>query len=712
MKTAVLILMILLVSCTSEKTQKKPSVENEMKLGRNKLTYPETPKKPVVDEYFGVKVIDNYRWLEDDESEEVKKWNKEQNEFTKNYLNEKLKKQITEKYKKMFNYTKYSNLFKKGEYYFYFKNDGLQNQSVFYGTKDLNKEAKVIIDPNKLSKDGTVSLGTISINKDASLMVYSLSESGKDNQIYFIKDLKTLKDYPEKMLYMRYSSIAFTKDGFYYGRYPDPSTVKKGEETLNHKLYYHKFNTLQKEDKLIYSEPENPMHAFSPAITNDGKYLIIYVWQGTSPNSMVYYKDLSVKNSKIKKLFDKYDAYYEIIGNYDNIFYVLTDKNAPNKRIFKVDINNPEKITEILKEDVQKNIKSAFVSNNSLFVNYMKDVHNEISVFDLNGKFLKNIELPSIGSAYIKGSQENNDVFITFTSFLYPGVIYKYDFKNNKLTEVFKSDLNFKKENYEVKQIFYESKDKTKIPMFIVYKKGIELDGKNPLLLYGYGGFNISLTPWFSTIRLLWMQSGGIFALANIRGGGEYGEEWHRSGMLEKKQNVFDDFIFAAKYLIKNKYTNPKKLAIMGGSNGGLLVAAVMTQKPELFGAVICMVPLTDMLRYHKFLVGHYWIPEYGNAENSKKEFEYLYKYSPYHNVKQDYYPATLIATADSDDRVAPLHARKFAAILQEKNKSYEPILLRIKSKSGHGHGMSTEQIIDEQSDIYTFLFDIFDMKL
>ena len=704
----ILIISIPLVSCSTTKENKKGN--KKMKLGRNKLTYPKTPEKKTIKDYFGVKVIDNYSWLEDDNNLAVKEWIKKQNDFTLNYINKNLKDKIAEKYRKMFNYKKYSSLFKKGGYYFYFKNNGLQNQSVLYRTDNLEKEGDIIIDPNKFSDDGSISLGNIFINQDASLMVYSISESGKDNQTYYIKNLKTLKNYPEKLLYMRYTSIAWTDNGFYYGRYPDPKTVKKGEETLNHKIYFHIPGTPQKEDKLIYQEPQNPEYAFSPQITEDGKYLIIYVWKGTSPNTMIYYKNLKEKNSEIKKLFDKFDAFYDIIGNQDNTFYILTDKNAPNKRIFKIDINT-KKEEEILNEDLKKTIDYAFLSNNSIFVNYMKDVHNEISIFDMTGKLTRNIKLPSIGTASIRGNQSNKEVFVTFTSFLYPGIIYYYDFDKDNLNEIFKTELNFNKNNYTVKQIFYKSKDGTKIPMFIVHKKGIKQNGNNPVILYGYGGFNVSLTPWFSTIRLLWMQNGGIFALANIRGGGEYGEKWHKAGILENKQNVFDDFIYAAKYLISNKYTNSSKLAIMGGSNGGLLVAAVTVQKPKLFGAVICQVPLTDMLKYHKFLVGHYWIPEYGNAENSKKEFEYLYKYSPYHNVKEDYYPSILITTADSDDRVAPLHARKFAAILQKRNKSYNPVLLRVKNKSGHGHGMSTKQIIDEQSDIYAFLFDIFGME-
>jgi len=680
--------------------------EEEVKLGRNKLSYPKTTEKIVENDYFGTIVKDPYQWLEDDKTDDVKAWVKAQNDFTKKYLKKNLKEKIAKKYRKLFNYAKYHSLMKKGDYYFYYKNDGLQAQSVFYRTKDLKKEAEVVIDPNKLSKDGTTSLGSIYLTKDASIMAYGVSEAGKDDQTYYIKNLKTNKLYNEKLINMRHSSIAWNGNkGFYYGRFPESST-------LNHKLYYHKLGTEQKDDKLIYKEDKFPKHAFAPDVTEDGKYLLIYVWEGTSHNTMIYYKDLSVKNSKIVKLFDKFDASYEIIGNIKNTFYVLTDKNAPKKRIFTLNILNKEKKeVEIIKEDKEKTIETAFISNNSLFIKYMKDVHSEISVFKLNGEYIKDIELPTVGSAGISGKQANNKVFITFTSFLYPGVIYEYNFKTNKLTEIFKTELDFNKDEYVAKQIFYKSKDGTKIPMFIVHKKGLKLDGNNPTLLYGYGGFNISLTPWFSTIRLLWMQNGGIFAIANLRGGGEYGEDWHKAGMLDKKQNVFDDFIYGAKYLINNKYTNSKKLAIMGGSNGGLLVSAVMVQRPKLFGAVICAVPLTDMLKFHKFLVGHYWTVEYGNAENSKEEFDYLYKYSPYHNVKDADYPATMVTTADSDDRVAPLHARKFAAMLQKHNTSYNPMLLRVKSKSGHGHGMSTEQIIDEQSDIYTFLFDIFGME-
>jgi len=697
-------------------------VKVEKKASSAIMAYPKTMEKTVEDNYHGTIVKDNYRWLEDDNSKDVKSWTKAQNAFTKASLNPEIKAKIAKRYKKLFNYAKYNSVMKKGDYYFYYKNDGLQAQSVFYRTKKIGEKPEVVIDPNKLSKDGTTSLGAVYLTKDATLMAYGLSEGGKDSQTYYIKDLKTGKVYPEKLINMRHSSIAWNGNkGFYYGRYPDPKTVKKGEATFNHKLYYHKLGDTQDKDTLIYEDKENKRYAFAPMVTEDGKYLLIYVWQGTSHNTMIYYKNLGTgevpthhpNKQAIHKLFDKFEASYDIIGNIGDTLYILTDNKAAKKRIIKLNILDKEKKQiELIKEDKEKIIKSAFISNNSIVVNYMKDVHSEISIFDLAGKFAKDIKLPTVGSARINGRQNNDKIFISFTSFLYPGVIYDYDFKNNKLNEMFKTKLDFKKDNFEAKQIFYTSKDGTKIPMFIVHKKGIKLDGNNPTLLYGYGGFNISLTPWFSTIRLLWMENGGVFAVANLRGGGEYGEEWHKNGMLAKKQNTFDDFIAGSQYLIDNKYTKSKKLAIMGGSNGGLLVAAVMTQKPELFGAVICSVPLTDMLRFHKFLVGHYWTVEYGNAEKSKTEFDYIYKYSPYQHVKKVDYPATLVMTADSDDRVAPLHARKFAAILQKNNTSKNPILLRVEKKAGHGHGKSTEQIIDTQSDLYTFLFGVFGMDV
>ncbi len=709
--------------------QVKPIKQKEVK--KEKMyQYPETKIKTVTDTYGPwckekkdctnhkpIIVQDDYRWLEDVKSPETISWMKAQSDFFNNYIKDTQKEKIKTRYRKLFNYEKYSTPFKKGGYYFYSKNDGLQAHSVFYRVKKIGDTPEVVLDSNKMSKDGTVSVAGKYFNHDATLMAYGVSVGGTDNQTYYVKDLKNNKLLDDKLTNIRYSNIAWKKDssGFYYSKYPDPKTVKKEDKNYYNKVYYHALGTTEDKDILIYEDKENKTNAFAPIVTDDGKYLLIYVWQGTDPNNRLLIREENTKN-QFKDLFTK-KASYDLIGNINDKFYILTNLDAPNKKVVTFDIdknffsNENIKLTTII-EETKNNIVSILFTNKNIVVNYLEDVHATLKRFDLNGKYLSDIKLPAPGSVSLSGDLNESQLFLSFTSFTYPNVVFEYNFTADKLETVFKSNLDFDPTKFESKQIFYTSKDGTKVSMFIVYKKGIKLDGTNPTLLYGYGGFNITLDPWFSTIRVLWMENGGVFAVANLRGGGEYGEKWHKAGMKENKQNVFDDFYAAAHYLIDNKYTNSKKLAIMGGSNGGLLVATAMTQEPNLFGAVVCQVPLTDMLRFHKFLVGHYWIPEYGNAENSKKEFDYLHKYSPYHNVKNINYPSTLIITGDSDDRVAPLHARKFAAIVQKNNKSDNPILLKVNWKSGHGHGQSTEQIINGQADIYGFLFKIFNIKM
>ncbi|MBN2694726.1 S9 family peptidase [bacterium] len=669
--------------------------------------YPEAKKEMVTDNYHGNIVEDPYRWLENSEGKDTIEWVSKQNELTENFLkNGELRDSLKKEYKKFINYEKYSIPTKKGGLYFFEKNDGLQNQSVLY-LQNESGDLKVVLDPNQLSKEGTTALAEINITKDGKIMVYGLSENGSDWRTYKIKNIETGIDYPEIFSDMRWPSITWLSDnsGFYYSKYPST------DETFNNKVYFHKMGDSVSNDSLVFEDKEHKERAFAPYITDDNNYLTLTVWEGTNPKTRFYYKNLK-NGSDFVKLFDKLDARYEFLGNINSIFYFFTDKNAPNGKIISVDIENPTSINDVVKE--REESASLFaMGGNQFFVTYMKDASDTLLRFDISGKEISKVELPTLGSiGGLQFTNENRELFIQFSSFLYPPSIFKYDFEKNLLIPHFTPKYSFDPQKYESKQIFYKSKDGTKIPLFIVHKKGVELNGQNPTLLYGYGGFGVNMTPYFSTSRLLWLEHGGVYALAILRGGGEYGERWHQDGMLSKKQNVFDDFISAGEWLINNKYTSSSKLAIMGGSNGGLLVAAVMVQKPELFGAVVCEVPLTDMLRYHKFTVGHYWIPEYGNAENSKEEFETLYKYSPLHNVKKGTtYPSSLIMSADTDDRVVPLHAKKFAAMVQSADSGKNPIFLRIERKAGHGHGKPISKIIDEVADIYTFLFKTFEMK-
>ena len=680
-----------------------------------RFDYPVAKKVNVVNNYHGVEVADPYQWLEDPDDNETLSWVEAQNKLTFDYIRsdaayERLKKRLTE----LWNYPKYSAPRKRGERYFFSKNDGLQNQSVIYMQQSLESEPAVVIDPNKLSEDGTVALSNLTLSEDGILLAYGLSSSGSDRQEIKVRDVDSGSDYDEVLQWCKFTSIAWKHDnsGFFYNRFPEPGTVPKEDENNYSRVYWHKLSTEQSEDKLVYERPDDKELGFSPFITDDGEYLVLYVWKGTSPKNRIYYRKVNSKGPFIK-LLDKADANYVPVHNVGSIFYFKTDLDAPRGRIITIDLNKPdgENLGEIVpqQEDV---ISFVIVVNNQLVVCFMHDAHHKLKVYDLDGTFVRDIELPTIGSIYgLSGNYNDTEMFVTFASFLYPTTIFHYDFKTNELTTFRKPEIDFDPSRYETKQIFYNSKDGTRIPMFITHKKDLKLNGNNPTLLYGYGGFNASITPHFSISRLIWLEKGGVYAVANLRGGNEYGELWHEAGMLDKKQNVFDDFIAAAEWLINNKYTNTTKLAINGGSNGGLLVAACMNQRPELFGAVLCQVPVTDMLRYHKFTVGRYWVPEYGNAEENEEHFKFLYAYSPLHNVQENVeYPPTLVTSADTDDRVVPAHAKKFVATLQEKYKGRNPILLRVETKAGHGAGKPTTKRIEEYSDIYNFLFKTFGM--
>ncbi len=678
-----------------------------------KLNYPPTKTVDVVDDYHGFKVQDPYRWLEDFESNEVKQWVDAQNQLTFDFVRsvpfyERIKVRLTE----LMNYPRYSVPVKAGERYFFFKNDGLQNQSVLFMREGLKGKDILVIDPNKFSEDGTVALMNLSYSRDGRFLAYGVSVSGSDWQEIRIRDVLTGKDYDEVLKWCKFSSIAWLPDnsGFYYNRFPEPGTVPKGEENNYNKVYFHKLGTPQSEDKLIYERPDAKELNFYPQITEDGKYLILTVTHGTSPKNRIYYRKLK-GNDDFVRLLDEADASYDFIGNKGDVFYFVTDLNAPKYRIIAIDVNKPERKNwvEIIPEK-KAVISNARIINNHFVIVYTEDVKHNIEIYTLDGKFVKKLKLPTSGTVSgLSGRQNDTEMFFGFTSFLFPLNVYRYDFKTGKLELFFESKLKgFNVDDYVVKQVFYESKDGVKVPMYIVHKKDLKLDGNNPALLYGYGGFNISIMPSFSAIRLLWLEIGGVYAVANLRGGSEYGEDWHQAGMLDKKQNVFNDFISAGEWLIKNGYTNSKKLVINGRSNGGLLVAACMVQRPDLFGAVVCEVPVIDMLRYHKFTVGRYWVPEYGNAEANPEHFKFLYAYSPLHNVKKGVvYPPTIITTADHDDRVVPLHAYKFAATLQSANAGDTPILLRVETKAGHGAGKPTSKVIEEQADIYAFIFRV-----
>lgn len=674
------------------------------------LTYPDAPKSEQVENYHGTLVADPYRKLEDPDTTETQAWVEAQNQVTFAYLNEiphreKIKQRLT----KLWDYEKYGVPFKEGARYFYFKNDGLQNQSVLYTLETLDSTPRVLIDPNKLSTDGTIALSGIAISENGKLLAYGLSSSGSDWQEWKVRDIESGEDLADYIQWVKFSGASWTKDhqGFFYSRYDEPNEKTKLED-VNYfqKLYYHRLGTPQSEDILIYHRPDQKEWGFDGSVTEDGKYLIISVWLGTDRRNLVFYKDLTNPESPVIELIKEFEAAYSFIENDDSIFYFRTDLNAPRGRVIAIDINKPEAENwrEIIPQ-VAETLEGVGVLNNQFVAEYLQNAHSQVKIFDLQGNFIREVELPGLGSVGgFGGKREDIETFYNFTSFTAPGTIYRYDMVTGK-SEIFRQpQVDFNPEDYETKQIFYQSKDGTKVPMFITHKKGIKLDGNNPTYLYGYGGFNASLTPSFSVSMLIWMEMGGIYALPNIRGGGEYGEEWHQAGMKDKKQNVFDDFIAAAEWLINNNYTKPEKLAIGGGSNGGLLVGACMTQRPELFGAALPAVGVMDMLRFHKFTIGWAWAAEYGCAENPE-EFPALYQYSPLHNLKPGTsYPATLITTADHDDRVVPAHSFKFAAALQEAHEGEAPVLIRIETKAGHGAGKPTAKIIEEAADKWAFL--------
>jgi len=675
-----------------------------------RLDYPVTRKSDQTDDYHGVKVADPYRWLEDDNSAETKAWVEVQNKVTFAYLEQipqraAIKTRLTE----LWNYERYGVPFKQGGNYFISKNDGLQNQSVLYTMASLDDAPKLLLDPNKLSADGTVALSGFDISDDGNLMTYGLSTAGSDWQEWKVRDVNTGADLPEHIKWVKFSGASWTKDGkgFYYSRYDEPTEATKlTKANYFHKLYFHRLGTPQSEDKLVYHRPDHKDWNFGGGVTDDGRYLIITATQGTDPKNRVLYQDLQQPDSPVVELLMDFDADYSFIDNDGPVFWFKTDLNASRHRVIAIDIKKPERTNwkELIPEAAET-LAGVGVVNNQFICSYLKDARSQIKIFGLDGKFIREVALPGIGTAGgFGGKRSDTETFYSFTGYTTPATIYRHDLTTGASSVFRAPQVKFNPADYESKQVFYMSKDGTRVPMFISHKKGLKLDGKNPTLLYGYGGFNISLTPGFSVANLAWMEMGGVYAVPNLRGGGEYGEQWHEAGTKLKKQNVFDDFIGAAEWLIANKYTSSKKLAIAGGSNGGLLVGACMTQRPELFAATLPAVGVMDMLRFHKFTIGWAWTSDYGSAENAD-EFRALYAYSPVHNLKPGTkYPATMVTTADHDDRVVPAHSFKFAATLQEAQAGSAPTLIRIETKAGHGAGKPTTKMIEEAADKWAFL--------
>jgi prolyl oligopeptidase len=675
--------------------------------GAMKMPYPQTKKVEQVDDYFGTKVADPYRWLEDDNSEETKAWVEAQNKVTFGYLEAipfrpLIKARLTE----IFNYPRYSSPFRAGEYYIFYKNDGLQNQSVCYIQKGLDGTPEVLFDPNALSPDGTVRQGIISVSTDDRLLALSRGEAGSDWSEILVMDLAAKQMLPDRIRWVKFSGAAWYKDGFFYSGYdrPAPGDELKARNEYQ-KVFYHKLGDPQEKDTLVWEDREHPLRYVGAGTTEGEEWLILSLSEGTS-GSEVWVKDLRKKNAPLTLLFKGFEFDASPLEVVNEKFLVHTNAGAPNFRVVAIDPKDPapEKWETVIPEKPEV-LSGAGTAGGYLFCSYLKDANTKVFQHRLDGTPVREIELPTLGTAGgFGGKRDEKVMFYTFTSFTYPSTIYKFD-PATGASEVFrKPEVKFDPSAYETKQVFYQSKDGTKVPMFIVHKKGLKLDGRNPTFLYGYGGFNISLTPSFSVANIILLENGGVYALANLRGGGEYGEAWHKAGMLDKKQNVFDDFIAAAEYLIKERYTSTPRLAIAGGSNGGLLVGAAMTQRPDLFGVAFPAVGVMDMLRFHKFTVGWGWVVEYGSSDK-EEQFRYLHAYSPLHNIKPGVcYPATMVTTADHDDRVVPAHSFKFAATLQECQACDKPVLIRIETRSGHGSS-NLSKAIEDLTDQWSFMF-------
>lgn len=673
----------------------------------NTMNYPKTNKTEVSDTYFGTVIKDPYRWLEDDRAENTKAWVEAQNRVTQNYLNRiPFRDDIKKRLETLWNYEKYTAPFKEGAYTYFYKNDGLQNQYVLHRQKDKGSP-EVFLDPNKFSKDATTSLAGIEFTKDGSMAAYQISEGGSDWRKVIVLNTSDLKQTGDTMTDVKFSGLSWKgKEGFYYSSYDKP---REGSQlsglTQYHKLFFHRVGTKQSEDMLVFGGDKTPRRYIGGSVTEDDRFLVITAANSTTGNEL-YLQDLSKPGSPIMNVVSNFDNEHYVIDNINSKLYIYTNLNAPNYRVVTVDASNPapENWKDLIPET--ENVLSVSTAGGKIFANYLKDATSLVMQYDMEGNLERTVTLPGVGSAGgFSAKKAEKELYYTFTSYIYPPTIFKYIIATGQSIEYKKSGVSFDPSLYVSKQVFYNSKDGTKVPMIITHKKGVELNGKNPTLLYGYGGFSVSLTPAFSTSNIVLLEQGGIYAVPNIRGGGEYGEKWHLAGTKMNKQNVFDDFIAAAEYLISNKYTSSDYLAISGGSNGGLLVAAVMSQRPELFKVALPAVGVLDMLRYNKFTAGAGWAYDYGTAEESKEMFEYMLKYSPYHALKPGVsYPATLITTADHDDRVVPAHSFKFAARLQEFHKGESPALIRIETNAGHGAGKPTTKVIEEQVDKWAFM--------
>jgi len=685
-----------------------------------KFDYPKAEHGTVVDDYHGTKVADPFRWLEDDArtSEKVRKWIEAENAITFAYLDsiperDRIEKRLTE----LWDYEKYSSPLKVAGTYYYSRNDGLQNQSVWYATDALDAPARVILNPNEWSSDGTVALRGLSISDDGRYMTYGKSASGSDWSEWFVRDLSTGQDLPDHLQWLKFTRAAWTKDGrgFFYSRFDAPEEGKEYQAlNLNQKVAYHRVGTPQSEDVVAYSRPEEPKWTFYSQVSDDGRYLVISISKGTADQNRLVYKDLEDPYAAPVEMIGSFENEYEFLANDGPVFYFKTDLGATRSRVVSIDIRKgPEAGLREIVPEAKENLRGVDVVGNMLVCSYLKDASSYVRVFRMDGAPVRDVKLPGLGTVSgFGGKREDLETFYLYSSFNRPPSVYHYDMITGESGVWKQAKVAFDPDDYTVEQVFYQSKDGTRVPMFLAHKKGLALDGKNPTLLYGYGGFNIAETPSFSPARLAWMEMGGVFALANLRGGGEYGEEWHLAGTKLHKQNVFDDFIAAAEWLIANKYTSRDKLAIQGGSNGGLLVGACLVQRPDLFGATLPAVGVMDMLRFQKFTAGRYWVDDYGSSDDPD-EFKALNAYSPYQNIKSGVkYPPTLVTTADTDDRVVPGHSFKFAARLQEAGAGDAPLLIRVQTKAGHGSGKPTKMRIRETADLWAFLVKNLGMKL
>ncbi|HXO22352.1 MAG TPA: prolyl oligopeptidase family serine peptidase [Thermoanaerobaculia bacterium] len=682
-----------------------------------RLAYPDTRRVSQVDDFHGVKVADPYRWLEDLDSAETKAWESAENRVTFSFLaaipaRDRIRRRLTE----LWNYEKYGVPWKQGGRYFFAKNDGLQNQDVIYTLDRLDGKPKALLDPNALSTDGTVAFKGSAVSEDGRLMAYALSSGGSDWEEWRVRDVETARDLPDRLEWLKFSTTAWTHDnlGFFYSRYDEPKAGEQLEQANYYqKLYYHRLGDPQSRDRLVYERPDHKEWGFQSIVTEDGRYLVVQVWKGTETENGIFYQDLTRPGSPIVELLSGFDASYTFLGNDGPVFWLQTNLHAPRGRVIAIDISHPEPANwrELLPQAADT-IEAMSVVGDRFIALYLKDAHSQVRIFDLDGRPIREIDLPGLGSVTgFTGRRQDRETFYDFTSFTTPRTVYHYDLATGASSVFRRPHLPFDPDRYETRQVFCTSKDGTRVPLFITARKGLELNGQNPTLLYGYGGFNIPVTPAFAVTHLVWMEMGGVYVVANLRGGGEYGEEWHQAGSKLKKQNVFDDFFAASQWLIDNRYTSREKLAISGRSNGGLLIGAAITQRPDLFGAALIGVGVLDMLRFHKFTIGWGWVSDYGSPDDAE-EFKALYAYSPYHNLRPGAeYPATLITTADHDDRVVPAHSFKFAAALQKAQGGPEPVLIRIETRAGHGGGKPTSKQIEEAADEYAFVVKALGMK-